>query len=48
MLLSQIDGDGGKRCKNSFALLAKMSGRIINEAIFGVLKMKFKSLLGKE
>ncbi|GFZ82254.1 dolichyl-phosphate beta-D-mannosyltransferase [Aquaticitalea lipolytica] len=27
---------------------SKMSGRIINEAIFGVLKMKFKSLLGKE
>ena len=26
---------------------SKMSGRIINEAIFGVLKMKFKSLFGK-
>ena len=28
MLLSQNDFDGGKRCKNSFALLAKMSGKI--------------------
>ncbi|MFD2698442.1 polyprenol monophosphomannose synthase [Mesonia sediminis] len=27
---------------------SKMNGRIISEAIFGVLKMKFKSLFGKE
>jgi dolichol-phosphate mannosyltransferase len=27
---------------------SKMSGSIISEAIFGVLNMKFKSLLGKE
>ena len=27
---------------------SKMSGRIISEAIFGVVKMKFKSLLGTE
>ncbi len=27
---------------------SKMNGRIISEAIFGVIKMKFKSLFGKE
>ncbi|HET8809858.1 MAG TPA: polyprenol monophosphomannose synthase [Flavobacteriaceae bacterium] len=27
---------------------SKMSGKIISEAVFGVVKMKFKSLIGKE